>query len=272
MTDLLGGLPANDPRVIVVQQPTPPPPPANEPPTFTMEEVIARVEAARTEEKEKLYGTLNTMDERLKIFESEKQALADEAQAAMDAKAEADRLAAQQEMTITERQAQLESQWEERFVTQQRAMEAQAATYEKERQFQQIAGYRNTRLAELSDQIDPRFHDFVGGTTPEEIEASLYVAAVKTQEIGQEFQQFLAQQGNGLQPGQVPPSPPRAPGVPVTSGPGYTPDQWGQQLTQQETTLTADDIKNMPMGDYSQNREALLEAASRQVRDKGLYG
>ena len=262
-------VPANDPRVIVVQQPTPPPPPVNEPPTFTMDEVIARVEAARTEEKDKLYSTLNTMDERLKIFEAERQALVDQAQAEAEALAEAQRLAQQQEMTITERQQQLEAQWEERFQAQEQKMAADQALFQKEREFQQIAGYRNQRLAEMADQIDPRFADFVGGTTPEEIEASLFIAATKTAEIGGEFQKYLQEQG--FVPGQALP-PPRTPGLPVTSGPGYTPDQWGQQLTNQETTLTADDIKNMNMADFAQNREALLDAASRQVREKGLYG
>lgn len=273
MTDPLGQLQGqtinpNDPRVIVVNQPTPPPPPANEPPTFTMEEVIARVEAARVEEKEKLYGTLNTMDERLKVFEAEKQALTDEAATAQAAADEAARVAAQQEMTVAERLTLKEQEWEQRFQQQQAAMEADRATFVKEREFQQIAGYRATRLAELSDQIDPRFHDFVGGTTPEEIEASLYIAAQKTQEIGQEFQQYLQGSQQVQQQQQVAP---RA-GLPVASGPGFTPEQMWSAVSEGQETLTAEQIAAMPMSEFAAKREALLGAASRQVADHGLYG
>lgn len=62
------------------------------------------------------------------------------------------------------------------------------------------------------------------------------------------------------------------PTVPVTSGPGFTPEQFTNNP--QEQTLTAEDIRNMPMSEYANPamREALLSAASNQVREKGLYG
>jgi hypothetical protein len=267
MTDTLGGLipPQNDPRVIVVQQP-PPPPPQNEPETFTREQLLEFVENARKEEKDKLYSTLGTLNDRVKVFEDERQALTDQAEQARIAAEEAERLKQQEELSLTERYQALESQWQTRFDEQDQRMAADKALFQKEREFQQIAGYRNQRLAELSDAIDPRFHDFVGGTTPEEIEASLYIAAEKTAQIGQEFQQWAQQQGIVQQP-----TAPRTPGVPVTSGPGFTPEQWTQS-TGQEVTLTAEDIAAMPMSDFAANREQLLAAASRQVQERGLYG
>ena len=269
MTTLPDGtvVPVNDPRVILVQQPAPPPPPAE---TFTRAEldqfVIERVEAARKEEKDKLYGTINTLDERVKVFESERQRLADEAQTALDQAAEAERLKQQEEQTLAERLASSEQRWEQQFNEQRQEIAAKEALWAKEREFQQISQYRNTRLAELKDQIDPRFNDFVGGTTPEEIEASLYIAAEKTAQIGQEFQTWAEQQG--VVPGgqqQV-----RRPTVPVTSGPGFTPEQLSGGAT--ERTLTPEDIANMPMSEFAANREQLLAAASRQVQERGLYG
>jgi len=260
-------VPADDPRVILIQQPAPPPPP---PETFTRDQldqlVIERVEAARREEKEKLYGTINTLDERVKVFETERQRLADEAQAALDAQAETERLRQQEEQTLAERLQASETRWEQQFNEQQQSIAQKEALWQKEREFQQIATYRNTRLAELKDQIDPRFNDFVGGTTPEEIEASLYIAAEKTAQIGQEFQTWAEQQG--MVPGgqqQV-----RRPTVPVTSGPGFTPEQLSGGVT--ERTLTPEDIANMPMSEFAANREQLLAAASRQVQERGLYG
>lgn len=268
MTTLPDGtvVPVNDPRVILVQQPAPPPPPAE---TFTREQldqlVIERVEAARREEKEKLYGTINTLDERVKVFETERQRLADEAQAALDQAAELERQKQQEEQTLAERLAASEERWSQQFEAQQQSIAQKEALWEKEREFQQIAQYRNTRLAELKDQIDPRFNDFVGGTTPEEIEASLYIAAEKTAQIGQEFQTWAEQQG--MVPGQ---QQVRRPTVPVTSGPGFTPEQLSGGVT--ERTLTPEDIANMPMSEFAANREQLLAAASRQVQERGLYG
>jgi hypothetical protein len=60
------------------------------------------------------------------------------------------------------------------------------------------------------------------------------------------------------------------PGMPVTSGPGFTPEQLSGG--QQERTLTPEDIAAMPMSEFAANREQLLAAASRQVQERGLYG
>lgn len=256
----------NQRDVIVVQQP-PPPPPQAQPETVSVAEMIERVEAARKEEKDKLYGTLDTLNNRVKVFEDERQRLADEAAAAQAAADEAARLAAQEEQTISERYQQLEQTWQERFNEQDQRIQTQQQLFEKEREFQQLANYRNTRLAELKEQIDPRFHDFVAGNSPDEIEAALYVAAEKTAAIGQEFQSWAEQQGL-VQGGQRQPS--RLPGVPVTSGPAFTPEQMSGGV--QEVTLTPEDIANMPMSEFAANREQLLAAASRQVSEGGLYG
>lgn len=270
-------VPANDPRAqallaqnrdVIVVQPPPPAPVQVQQEVLTREQMIEAVEAARKEEKDKLYETLNTLNSRVKTFEDERQRLADEAQAAIDAAAEAERLKQQDEATITERYQALESQWEDRFKEQDTRIQSQQALFEKEREFQALANYRNTRLGELKDAIDPRFHDFISGTTPDEIEASLYVAAEKTAAIGQEFQSWAEQQGivqGGQQQQQQ-----RRPAVPVTSGPSFTPEQMSGGV--QEVTLTPEDIAAMPMSEFAANREQLLAAASRQVQERGLYG
>jgi outer membrane murein-binding lipoprotein Lpp len=241
--------------------------PEQPPETFTREQLLEYVENARKEEKDKLYETLGTLNNRVKVFEDDRKKLEDEAQAALDAAAEAERLKQQDEQTITERYQALESQWEERFKEQDTRLANQQAVFEKEREFQALAGYRNQRLGELSDQIDPRFHDFITGTTPEEIEASLYIAAQKTSEIGQEVSAAMAAQG--FNPGGQPAAPPR-PGMPVTSGPGFTFEQ--MQGGPQEKEMSAADIAAMPMSEYAAYREQLLTAASRQVQERGLYG
>lgn len=267
MTTLPDGtvVPANDPRVIVVQQPPPPPAPAPQPEVLTREQMIEAVEAARKEEKDKLYETLNTLNGRVKVFEDERQRLADEAQAAADALAEQERLKQQESQTAVERLEAAEQRWAQQFEQQQQEIAAQRAVFAKEQEFQQLSNYRNTRLAELKEQIDPRFHDFIGGTTPDEIEASLYIAAEKTAQIGQEFQSWAEQQGI-QQGGQQQ----RRPVVPVTSGPSFTPEQMSGGP--QERTLTPEDIAAMPMSEFAVNREQLLAAASRQVQERGLYG
>jgi hypothetical protein len=270
-------VPANDPRAqallgqqrdVIVVNPPPPPPVQNQPEVLTREQMIEAVEAARKEEKDKLYETLNTLNGRVKVFEDERQRLADEAAEAQRQVEEAERLKQQEEATLTERYQQLEQTWQQRYDEQDQRIQAQQALFEKEREFQQLANYRNQRLGELKDAIDPRFHDFISGTTPEEIEASLFVAAEKTAAIGQEFQTWAEQQGivQGAQQRQQV----RTPGVPVTSGPAFTPEQLSGGA--QERTLTPEDIANMPMSEFAANRESLLAAASRQVQERGLYG
>lgn len=264
-------LSANDPRVIVVQQP-PPPPVQNQPEVFTMDQVLERVEAARKEEKDKLYETQEQLNNRLKVFEDERTRVESEAAAAQAAADEAERLRQQSELTAIERLEATQTEWQQRFDQQQQEIAAQAAVFQKEREFAQIAAYRNQRVAELGDAIDPRFLDFVGGNNPEEIEASLYIAAQKTAEIGQEVQAALAERGILQQdPAQQQQQQVR-PAVPVTSGPGYTPEQYMQGVQGQERQLTAAEIAAMPMSDYMANREQLLSAASRQVSERGLYG
>lgn len=266
-------LPANDPRVIVVQQP-PPPVQNNEPEVFTKEQLLDFVENARKEEKDKLYETITTLDTRVKTFEEERQKVEAEAAAVQAAAEEAQRVAQQQELTVAERLEASQAEWGQRFQEQEQRIAAQDALFQKEREFAAVSSYRNTRVAELGDAIDPRFLDFVGGTTPEEIEASLYIAAAKTQEIGQEVQAALAERGivQG-DPAQQQQQQQRVrPVVPVTSGPGYTPEQYMNGVQGQEKQLTAAEIAAMPMSDYGANREALLAAASRSVQERGLYG
>lgn len=258
-------VPQNDPRYVVINNQ--PPPPASEPlQTFTMEEVIERIEAARKEEKDKLYETQAQLNERLKVFEDERAALEQKAQEEAEAAAEAERLRQQGEQTALERLASLEQEWQQKFEAQEQERAAQQAIFQKERELQELNNYRAQRLGELSDQIDPRFHDFIRGSSAEEIEAALYVAAEKTAQIGAEVQQAFEQRGMVQDQGRPRPT------VPVTSGPGFTPDQWTGNPN--ERTLTAEDIANMPMSEYANPavREQLLAAASRQVQERGLYG
>ena len=254
-----------DPRVIVVQQPqptTPPTPP--QPETYTREQLLEFVENARKEEKDKLYETINSMDERVRSFEEERQRITDEAEQARIAAEEAERQKQQGDLTALERLEAKEQEWSQRFEQQQQAIDAQAAIAEQERQYQALVLYRNQRINELSDQIDPRFLDFVGGNSPDEIEASLYVAIDKTSQISQEIQEYLGQQ----QPQQQQPAQ-RVPGMPVTSGPGFTPEQFTNNPM--EKTYTPEDIAALSPQDYAANREALMAAASAQIREKGLY-
>ena len=259
--------PQQDPRVIVVRQ-DPPAPAEPKPEYLTREQALELVEAARKEEKDKLYETQADLAKRLKVFEDERQTLVDQQEAERLAAEEAERVRLASEQTALERLEAKEAEWAARFEQQDQAIAAQQAVYERERELQGLMQYRAQRLGELQDEIDPRFHDFVRGDTVEEIEATLYDVAVRTQAIGREVQESLAAQG--IMPAGGPPQRTAAPPVPVTSGPGFTPDQW--MGNPQERTLTADDIRNMPMSDFVAQREQLLAAASKSVANKGLYG
>jgi hypothetical protein len=230
------------------------PPPAE---TFTREEILAFVERARQEEKDKLYPQMEDMSARIKVFEDEAELVRQQEAERLAQEAEADRLRQLEEASVSERWQATEEKWQSQFDEMKNALEMEKALRQKETQYAQLADYKGRRLAEMADQIDPRFHDYIMGNTPEEIEAALYQAAAKTEEIGQEIQELRQTQRREV-------------GMPISGMPEVTPEQLGNVTGRQE--YSAADIANMDMASFAQLRPQLLEAGGQAVRDKGLYG
>lgn len=208
------------------------------------------IERVRQEEKQKLYGRIEEMDStvkalreaeeaRQKEIEDERQRLADEA-----------RLKEEEALGVRELLERREREFNERFERIEQEREAERALFEKEQQLRALDEYRREVMEEAQDFIMPELRDLVGGTTREEIDASVEAMRERTAAIMQNIAaeaQVQRQSMRGVTPVGAPPV------GPMEQSPSYE-------------NLTAEQISNMSMEEYRQHRDRLLRAASPNFR------
>lgn len=223
------------------------------------------VQKIRQQEKDKLYKRLEDADTRVKTMEEQLSLLSQEREAAIKqaeerAKAEAEALRqremeelsakdllARREDEFNQRLNQVEEEWKTRFNELESQRQAQEALLEKERYLQSLESYRQRRLHEEQETIIPELRDLVSGNNEEEIENSISVLRDRSSAIIESIQQAS--------------QPTRLRGAPVTAPPT------GPLENQQEyQTMSAEDIRNMPMDQYVKMRERLLQARSPRGR------
>lgn len=241
---------------MVVQETLASPPPAPEPPAQPVlpeDQIRELVEAARREEKEKLYGRLQTTEERMKEIESEllaerERREAEEAarQAEIAAQAEAARKAEEEKMSVHELLERREQEWQQRFQSLESKYEQDRAIFEKERRLHQLDEYKAQRIAQEAEYVMPELRDLIHGDTEEQIDASIEEMKARTAAIMSQVQQNLGEQRQQMR-GAAPTAPPVGP------------------LEQASTlqTLTPEDIASMDMETYKKYRGSLLNAAGR---------
>ena len=223
--------------------------------TFTEDDV----EKIRQQEKDKLYKRLEDSDGRVKSLEDQLSTLSNEsevskAEAARLAKAESDALRKREEEElsakelITKRETEfdeklkvVETEWEGRLAKIEEERASQEAMLEKERRYRELETYLGRRMVEEEEYIIPELRDLASGTTEEEIDNSIAILKDRSSAILESIQQST--QPSGLR------------GSPITAPPV------GPMETQTEQqTLSAEDIRNMPMEQYMQMRDRLLKA------------
>lgn len=225
------------------------------------------VENIRKQEKDKMYKRLEEADARVKTMEEQINILAQEREAA---RAEAEERAKQEAELIREREvaelsakelllkredefnsklSQIEQDYKTRFDEIERQREQQEALLEKERRLQEINAYRSRRVHEEQESIIPELIDLIAGNSEDEIETSISVLRDRSNAIIESIQQATAQQQSRLR-GVTPTSPP--------IGPMDTQTEY--------QTLTAEDIRNMPMEKYAQMRDRLMNARPNRGR------
>lgn len=229
--------------------------------TFTEEDV----ERIRQQEKDKLYKRLEDSDGRVKTLEDQLSVLSHESdenrsEAARLAKAESDALRKREEEELSakelivkretefdEKLKIVETEWEGRLAKIEEERATQEAMLEKERRYRELETYLGRRMVEEEEYIIPELRDLAAGTTEEEIDNSLAILRERSSAILESIQQSA--QPSGLRGSSV-----TAPPV----GPMET------QTEQQ--TLSAEDIRDMPMEQYMQMRDRLLKARPSQGR------
>ncbi len=230
---------------------------------FTEDEV----HKIRQQEKDKMYSRLEESQNRIKAMEDQLSMITREREEAIKqaeerARAEADlikqreleELSAKELLTRKEdefnsRINQVEREWSEKFQVMEQERQAQAALLEKERALQALETYRQRRIVEEQESIIPELLDLVNGNSEDDIENSIAVLRARSSAIIESIQQASQSQM------------PRLKGAPVTA-----PPTGPLENNQEYQTMTAEDIRNMPMDQYAKMRERLLQA--RPVRGR----
>lgn len=225
-----------------------------------------QLEAARQQEKDKVYARITKAEEETKAFKAQIDELSAE-KATRDAETErlrkeaedAAKAAAQEKMTA----AELITQKEQELTARQEAFEnriaAEQALLKKEQEFLALKSFTQTRIAQeiANDTIAPEFLDYITGETEEEIEASITKAVEKTASIAEGISNITNRQTPGI---------PRMPGVsPTGRGPTGPLDQFNgqqQQPTQQQ-------IEAMNMAEYAAYRAAT--GIDKAGKDRGMF-
>lgn len=238
-----------------------PPKPA-QPATQTAPEVSQdAIERARQQEKEKLYGRLQERDERLAAMETELAQMRAEREAkaaaeaqAQEAVAEAERLKKIAETSAKDLVLQQQSEWETKFAELQAEREREREALAKEAEYNSLRAYTQEQVRLNSDDIAPQLLDLVTGNTAEEIDASIATMKAKTAEILDSVKAAQTQQRSQMR------------GVAPTSIPGA-----GTADLSTTRQLTAQDIKNMSMSEYSKYRKQLIGGSDSTSKNRGLF-
>jgi DNA repair exonuclease SbcCD ATPase subunit len=243
---------------IVVEVPVEETPPTSESNSrlFT-EDDVANI---RRQEKDKLYkkieeesSRVKSLEEQLSVISKEREEARREAEERAKAEQElirqreAEELSAKELLSVREQEfnqklQSVEQEFSQRLAEIEQQRQAQAALLEREREIQAIESYRQRRIDEESEAIIPELRDLISGNNQDEIEASIAVLRDRSNAIINSIQQATQQS--------------RLRGAPVTAPPtGPLENQTEYQ------TLSADDIRNMPMDQYMKMRERLMSAA-----------
>lgn len=237
-------------NTIVIEEP----PQQEAPPerTFTAEDIAK----ARREEKDKLYGEIETTKERLKRLEDEREAERKTAQAAADAAAAEAEAARVAELTAIERAEEVEKRLNARIEQIETERATERAVNEREQEFLRLQSYIEQQRNANQENIVPELLDLITGTTQEEVDASVSTLVARSESI---VANITAAQG-----APAPVAPPR--GASVTAPPVGPAD-----TQQDQRSFTAEEIAAMPMNEYAKYRERLLQSNARSVQERGLY-
>jgi hypothetical protein len=210
----------------------------------------SQLEAARQQEKDKLYPQLNSLKEQNQTFQQQLEALNSD-KAARDAEtnrladeaAAATKAAAEEKLSVQELLAAREAEFAAKQQAFEEEMRAGQAVLRKETEFTNLANYISQRVADetANYRIMPELVDMIGGNTKEEIDASITKMQEKTASI-------IAGKTGGTTP---PPANPQTPGVSPT---GFAPAGPLDTLSGQRQ-YTEQEINNMTMAEYAEFRK-----------------
>jgi len=247
---IVGVEPAKTPAQIQAEQnPAPPSDPAPQQQTngermFTE----TQVETFRQQEKDKVYGRIDSMAAELDTLKAERETERAAQEAAVaEAEAEAKRVS-DDEMDVRDLLKQNREEFQNELKTVRDEADRANAMLEKERQLNELTAYRDRAVASVADRLVPEITDFISGDTPEQIDASIVDALERSERIVQGALAAQQQQLQGMQGTRTT--------NPSASGP--------LEEQQEQRQITPDDIRNMTPSEYAASRGTLQKAGREQ--------
>jgi len=215
---------------------------------------------AREQEKAKLYPQMEKMKEELATLKK-----AREEELAKKAERDAERAAKkaeevakakqkeEEELSVKELLTKKEQEWQSQLEAERLERERAFAMLEKEREFQELNNYRQSRLEQERDSIVPELIDLISGNTKDEIEQSITMLKEKSASISSSVQQAMQTAKQQMA------------GTRITSPAAGPLDNDSSQQS-----LTPDSIRDLSMAEYAKQRAKLLGTAASN-RGQGLF-
>lgn len=215
---------------------------------------------ARQQEKAKVYGTVEKMQETIAALEkreAERAALEAERKTARQQREE-ERLAEKKkleedELSIKDLLSKKEQEFQTQLAAERQEREKAFALLQREREFQELQQYRQSRLEAERQNIVPELIDLISGNNKDEVEASIADLSSRSSRIFES----VAQAGQQTRKEMV--------GTRITS-----PASGPLDNDSDTRNLSPENIANMSMADYAKNRPKLLGNGNN--RGQGLFG
>lgn len=215
---------------------------------YSQEDLDAERERVRKEERDKLYPQISKTDERTKAMDAElrelrafqkKQEKADADREAVVAKARKD--AEEAELTAKDLIERRQAEFDARMAQFQTEQDMKIALLEKQNEMVALQAYIQRRVNEEQDNIAPELVEYVGGDTPEQVEASIEKVKASTASIVTNLRGAQTRQRAAM------------PGVAPSAGTNGV----GPLDTPGDRQLSAQDIAGMGMKEFAALREKI---------------
>jgi len=218
---------------------------------FYTEEDLAKV---RTQEKDKLYPTIEKLKEQVDVLTRERQEQSARQEAEVAEKAAQSKLQQEEELSAKDLLKLKESEWKEQLERERQERERAFALLEQEKTFADIQSFRQQLLEQERENIIPELVDLISGSTREELQTSVESLKDRSTRILESAQSAMQNARREMT------------GTRVTTPPA------GPMETQTEQrNFTAQDIASMSVNEYAKYRSRLLSPQA-QGKTSGLFG
>ena len=218
---------------------------------FYTDEDLSKV---RTQEKDKLYPQIDSLKSELAELKRQREEELAAKKLEEEARLAEERVKAEADMDVRDLLKQKEGEWQEQLERERQERERAFALWEREKNYAELANFKQQTLEVERENIIPELLDLVSGETPEEVAASIEGLKERSARILESAQAAMQNARREMK------------GTSIT-----TPPTGPLDINSEQRNLTAQEIAAMPMNEYAQYRQRLLSDKARG-RGQGLFG